>query len=140
MLPVYSLLTNLQMAFLILTEELISTKSSYLSSIHKLRLHAVVVIIGFLAKMHDKTSSGSHKRWLTRDGLTLMWFSPQSFAALTFIFDKICHSLTKISIRAKRSISRVFSLFIVPGPFSVHCPYKSRINRAESVSPGLKPY
>ena len=46
----------------------------------------------------------------------------------------------KISIRAKRSISPVFSLFIVPSPFFVHCPYKGRINRAESVLIGLKPY
>ena len=43
-------------------------------------------------------------------------------------------------MRAKRSISRVFSLFIVPSPFFVHCPYKGRINRAESVLTGLKPY
>ena len=50
------------------------------------------------------------------------------------------YCLTKISIRAKRSISRVFSMFIVPSPFFVHCPYKGRINRAESVSTGLKPY
>ena len=48
--------------------------------------------------------------------------------------------LTKISIWAKRSISRVFSLFIVPSPFFVHCPYKGRINRAESVLTGLKAY
>ena len=51
-----------------------------------------------------------------------------------------CYCLTKISIRAKRSISRVFSLFIVPSPFFVHCPDKGRINRAESVLTGLKPY
>ena len=50
------------------------------------------------------------------------------------------YCLTKISIRAKRSISRVFSLFIVPSPFFVQCPYKGRINRAESVLTGLKPY
>ena len=50
------------------------------------------------------------------------------------------YCLTKISIRAKRSISRVFSLFIVPIPFFVHCPCKGRINRAESVLTGLKPY
>ena len=50
------------------------------------------------------------------------------------------YCLTKISIRATRSISRVFSLFIVPRPFFVHCPYKGRINRAESVLTGLKPY
>ena len=50
------------------------------------------------------------------------------------------YCLTKTSIRAKRSISRVFSLFIVPSPFFVHCPYKGRINRAESVLTGLKPY
>ena len=50
------------------------------------------------------------------------------------------YCLTKISIRAKRSISRVFSLFIFPSPFFVHCPYKGRINRAESVLTGLKPY
>ena len=31
--------------------------------------------------------------------------------------------LAKISIRAKSSISRVFTLFIVPSPFFVHCPY-----------------
>ena len=50
------------------------------------------------------------------------------------------YCLTKISIRAKRSVSRVFSLFIVPSPFFVHCPCKGRINRAESVLTGLKPY
>ena len=50
------------------------------------------------------------------------------------------YCLTKISIRAKRSISRVFSLFIVLSPFFVHCPYKGRINRAESVLIGLKAY
>ena len=50
------------------------------------------------------------------------------------------YCLTKISIRAKRSFSRVFSLFIVPSPFFVHCPYKGRINRAESVLTRLKPY
>ena len=54
------------------------------------------------------------------------------------IFHIYC--LTKISIRAKRSISRVFPLFIVPSPFFVHCPYKGRINRAESVLTGLKAY
>ena len=43
------------------------------------------------------------------------------------------YCLTKISIRTKHSISRVFSLFIVPSPFFVHCPYKVRINRAKSV-------
>ena len=52
---------------------------------------------------------------------------------------KTLYCLTKISIRAKRSISRVFSLFIVPSPFFAHCPYKGRINRAESVLTGLKP-
>ena len=55
-------------------------------------------------------------------------------------FYNLIYCLTKISIRAKRSISRVFSLFIVPSPFFVHCPYKGRINRAESVLTGLKPY
>ena len=50
------------------------------------------------------------------------------------------YCLTKISVWAKRSISRVFSLFIVPSPFFVHCPYKGRINRAESVLTGPKPY
>ena len=41
---------------------------------------------------------------------------------------------------AKRSISGVFSLSIVPSAFFVHCQYKGRINRAESVLTGLKPY
>ena len=50
------------------------------------------------------------------------------------------YCLTKISVQAKRSISRVFSLFIVPSLFFAHCPYKGRINRAESVLTGLKPY
>ena len=54
--------------------------------------------------------------------------------------DIAIYCLTKISIRANRSISRVFSLFIVSSPFFVHCPYKGRINRAESVLTGLKPY
>ena len=53
---------------------------------------------------------------------------------------KIIYCLIKISIRAKRLISPVFFLFIVPSPFFVHCPYKGRINRAGSVLTGLKPY
>ena len=57
-----------------------------------------------------------------------------------FNVDNTLYCLTKISIRAKRSISRVLSLFIVPSPFFVHYPYKGRINRAESVLTGLKPY
>ena len=53
---------------------------------------------------------------------------------LAFSLVDIClYCLTKISTRAKRSISRVFSLFIVPSPFFVHCPYKRRINRAKAV-------
>ena len=63
---------------------------------------------------------------------------PGTFLTNLVITDNYC--LTKISIRAKRSIARVFSLFIVPSPFFVHFPYKGRINRAESVSTGLKPY
>ena len=35
---------------------------------------------------------------------------------------KLSYCLTKISIRAKRSISRVFSLFIVPSPFFCTLP------------------
>ena len=45
------------------------------------------------------------------------------------LFSMGYYCLTKISIRAKRSISRVFSLFIVPCPFFVHCPYLLFINR-----------
>ena len=60
------------------------------------------------------------------------------YEELLFITDD--SFLTKISVRAERSISLVFSLFIVPSPFFVHCPYKGRINRAESVLTGLKPY
>ena len=41
-------------------------------------------------------------------------------------------ALTKISIRAKRSISHVFSLLIVPNPFFVHCPHKGGINWAKA--------
>ena len=37
-------------------------------------------------------------------------------------FTKALYCLTKISIRAKRSISRVFSLFIVPSPFFCTLP------------------
>ena len=56
------------------------------------------------------------------------------------VCDNVDYCLTKISIRPKRSISCVFSLFIVPSLFFVHSPYKGRINRAESVLTGLKPY
>ena len=64
------------------------------------------------------------------------------YCIIQSIHRSVCpiYCLTKISIRAKRSISRVFTLFIVPSPFFVHCPYKSRINRAESVLTGLKAY
>ena len=41
----------------------------------------------------------------------------------------ICnYCVTKISIRAKRSISHDFFLFIALVSFFVHCPYKGRIN------------
>ena len=43
------------------------------------------------------------------------------------------YCLTKISIPAKHLISRVFSLFIVPSLFFVHCSDKGRINRAKAV-------
>ena len=53
----------------------------------------------------------------------------------------ICtYCLTKISMRAKRSISRVFSLFIVPSPFLYIARTKGRIDRAERVLTGPKPY
>ena len=58
----------------------------------------------------------------------------------TIRVSKFGYCLTKISILAKRSISRVFSLFIVPSPFFVHCSYKGRTKRAESISTGLKPH
>ena len=58
----------------------------------------------------------------------------------------LAYCLTKISIRAKRSISRVFSLFIVPSPFFVHCPYYLLTNwlaylyeRIESPRPDVMP-
>ena len=38
------------------------------------------------------------------------------------LFNTVNYCLTKISIRAKRSISRVFSLFIVPSPFFCTLP------------------
>ena len=44
------------------------------------------------------------------------------------------YCLTKISIRAKRSISRFFSLFIVPSPFFLY------IARTKAVLTGLKAY
>ena len=43
------------------------------------------------------------------------------------------YCLTKISVRAKRSISRGFSLFIVPSPFLY-------IARTKAVLPGQKAY
>ena len=55
---------------------------------------------------------------------------------IQILINAVIYCLTKISIRAKRSISRVFSLFIVPSPFFVHCPYKGRINRAKSILTG----
>ena len=59
---------------------------------------------------------------------------------LAHLFNLSDYCPTKISVRAKCSISRIFSLFIVPSPFFVHCPYKGRINRAEGVLTGIKPY
>ena len=59
---------------------------------------------------------------------TYYYFS--EFFSFNFQFIIITYCLTKISIRAKRSISRVFSSFIVPSPFFVHCPYKGRVNQA----------
>ena len=50
-----------------------------------------------------------------------------------YLVDICLYCLTKISIRAKRSISRVFSLFIVPSPFLY-------IARTKAVLTGLKAY
>ena len=55
------------------------------------------------------------------------------FNFIVTICPTLSYCLTKTSIWAKRSISCVFSLFIVPSPFFVHCPYKGRINQAESI-------
>ena len=49
------------------------------------------------------------------------------------LVDICLYCLTKISIRAKRSISRVFSLFIVPSPFLY-------VARRKAVLTGLKAY
>ena len=46
---------------------------------------------------------------------------------------KIFYCLTKISTWAKPSISCVFSLFIVPSPLFIHCPYKGHINWAKAI-------
>ena len=40
------------------------------------------------------------------------------------LFDPVYYCLTKISIPAKHSISRIFSLFIIPSSFFVYCSYK----------------
>ena len=45
----------------------------------------------------------------------------------------LAHCLTKISVRVKRSVSRVFSLFIVPSPFLY-------VARTKAVLTGLKAY
>ena len=47
-------------------------------------------------------------------------FDKTNFWNLAVFLNLYC--LTKISIRAKRSISRVFSLFIVPSPFFCTLP------------------
>ena len=87
-----------------------------------------------------------HRAQLRKRGFnshTFLWRSIKQMVRITVTLRMPYiknYCLTKISIRAKRSISRIFSLFIVPSPFFVHCPYKGRINRAESVLTGLKPY
>ena len=50
------------------------------------------------------------------------------------------YCLTKISIRQSVRFPASFLCLSFPAPFFVHCPYKGRINRAESVLTGLKPY
>ena len=91
----------------------------------------------------DQSRSHPNARWAQRflSSVTVMPRKSKKWVnIIAKSKDKVSYCLTKISIRAKRSISRVFSLFIVPSPFCVHCPHKSRINRAESVLTGQKPY
>ena len=67
---------------------------------------------------------------LNREGRTTQHFNTMPHHS------NICintYCLTKSSIRAKRSISRVFSLFIVPSPFLY-------IARTKAVLTGLKAY
>ena len=59
-------------------------------------------------------------------------YSRQSFGHCARLI-RACYCLTKMSIRAKRSISRVFSLFIVPSPFLY-------IARTKAVLTGLNAY
>ena len=99
-----------------------------------------MIFLGFC----NSTLFEDHKRLITERTVTICTCSgqdvclfnllkPQSYQVLTRFY-----CLTRISIRAKRSISRVFSFFIVPSPFFVHCPYKGRINRAKFILIGLK--
>ena len=85
-------------------------------------------------------ASSNYNNWEKSVTIWSTFTSPYEIVSLEIAVLRRYYCLTKISIRAKRSISRVFSLSIVPSPFFVHCPYKSRINRAESVLTGLKPY
>ena len=47
---------------------------------------------------------------------------------------------SRLDLNAKGLLVRRSKSNFVPSPFFVHCPYKGRINRAESVLTGLKPY
>ena len=64
-----------------------------------------------------------------------MWLKLEYFLTIDAIRvqSRAYYCVTKISVRAKRSISSVFSLFIVPSSFFVHCLYKIRINRVKAV-------
>ena len=60
---------------------------------------------------------------------------------MTYYKHAICTAHYCLMFRYGQSVRFTgFSLFIVPSPFSVHCPYKGGIDRAKGVLTGLIPY
>ena len=70
----------------------------------------------FLKKLPQMHFLSSCSHFLLRNTISLLNFK------LSSMHCTLSYCLTKISLRAKRSISRVFSLFIVPSPFFCTLP------------------
>ena len=128
-----------------------------------LKMGTVMLLFCLLMMKHNLTGAAMHDIFsIVSFILPIGNILCSSFSEFKTLFSAL-YCLTKISIRAKHSISRVFSLFIfifpapfpclslsfqplflvylyLSSPFFVHCPYKGRINQAESVLIGLKAY
>ena len=97
---------------------------SYSQRIGQFHQNEIVLIICHLSSLTDNHIEEAERLNMNaiKTERTLAERHPGETKGSSFWFDIYLYCLTKISIQAKRSISLVFSLFIVPSPFFCTLP------------------